>query len=198
MAPSPWDAYYLPAAGIPIVRGWFRQDDFPHNAVLYRSPLSGRAYRLWLRRNAVRYVLLPDDSLDYSYEAEGHLIESGRSGLRRVYQDRFTTIYELSHPTSLLQAPPGRRAHVLGMGHASLVLRVDGPGRYPLSLNYTPYWQVKPTDAACILPSQGGYSSVLAARAATIRVRFDPSLSSLLLGSAPTCDLHMPAANRAR
>ena len=30
-----WEAVYLPQAGIPIVRGWFRQDDFPENEVLY-------------------------------------------------------------------------------------------------------------------------------------------------------------------
>ena len=27
-----WEADYLPRAGIPIARGWFRQDDFPQNA----------------------------------------------------------------------------------------------------------------------------------------------------------------------
>ena len=30
-----WEAVYLPQAAIPIVRGWFRQDDFPQNEVLY-------------------------------------------------------------------------------------------------------------------------------------------------------------------
>ena len=30
-----WAAAYLPRAGIPLTRGWFRQDDFPQNEVLY-------------------------------------------------------------------------------------------------------------------------------------------------------------------
>jgi len=30
-----WPAYYLPKAGIPLARGWFRQHDFPQNALLY-------------------------------------------------------------------------------------------------------------------------------------------------------------------
>ena len=30
-----WEAVYLPQAGIPIVRGWFRQNDFPQNELLY-------------------------------------------------------------------------------------------------------------------------------------------------------------------
>ena len=65
-----WDAYYLPAAGIPIVRGWFRQDDFPDNALLYRPELVPAAYRAWLRRSGVRYVVLPHENLDYSATAE--------------------------------------------------------------------------------------------------------------------------------
>jgi len=30
-----WPAAYLPDAGIPIVRGWYRQSDFPQNELLY-------------------------------------------------------------------------------------------------------------------------------------------------------------------
>ncbi len=29
-----WEAVYLAQARIPIVRGWFRQDDFPQNQLL--------------------------------------------------------------------------------------------------------------------------------------------------------------------
>ena len=32
-----WGATYLPRAGIPLTRGWFRQYDFPQNEVLYGS-----------------------------------------------------------------------------------------------------------------------------------------------------------------
>lgn len=186
-----WAAYYLPAAGIPIVRGWFRQDDFPHNALLYQGSITGPAYRAWLRQNAVRYVLLPRDSLDYSSQAEANLLQSGRSGLRVVFESRFATIYELPHPTPLLQAPAGRSARVLSLGHASLALRVSGPGHYPLALNYTPYWQVMPSGAACISPSASGYSTLTVAGAGTIRVRFEPTLRSLLLGSAPECEVRL-------
>ena len=45
-----WEAVYLPQAGIPIVRGWFRQDDFPQNEVLY-DKLTRRSYLAWLRRS---------------------------------------------------------------------------------------------------------------------------------------------------
>ena len=57
-----WPAAYLPAAGIPIARGWFRQDDFPRNDLLYAkldrdalprlAPLARRALRRAARRAA--------------------------------------------------------------------------------------------------------------------------------------------------
>ena len=43
-----WEAVYLPQAGIPIVRGWFRQNDFPLNELLY-DKLTPRTYGAWLR-----------------------------------------------------------------------------------------------------------------------------------------------------
>ena len=30
-----WPAVHLPRVGIPLARGWYRQDDFPQNALLY-------------------------------------------------------------------------------------------------------------------------------------------------------------------
>ena len=65
-----WPAAYLPAAGIPIARGWFRQDDFPRNDVLY-SRLDAPSYLDWLRSLGVKYVVLPDAPLDYSAKEEG-------------------------------------------------------------------------------------------------------------------------------
>src|SRR5436309_7337842 len=52
-----WEAVYLARAGIPIVRGWFRQDDFPQNELLYDGP-GPRSYLRWLHRFGVRYVVL--------------------------------------------------------------------------------------------------------------------------------------------
>ena len=76
-----WPAAYLPDAGIPIVRGWYRQSDFPQNELLYDSNLGGKAYRAWLRKMAVRYVLLTDAPADYSSRREAALLRSGKSGL---------------------------------------------------------------------------------------------------------------------
>ncbi len=76
-----WDAYYLPAAGIPIVRGWFRQDDFPENALLYRPELAPVAYRTWLRRSGVRYVVLPHERPRLQRDRRGASAELGALGI---------------------------------------------------------------------------------------------------------------------
>src|SRR4249920_1601958 len=53
-----WPAVYLARAGIPLTRGWYRQNDFPVNQLLYRQGHLGRmAYVGWLRSLGVRYVV---------------------------------------------------------------------------------------------------------------------------------------------
>ena len=89
-----WAAVYLPRAGIPLTRGWFRQDDFPQNEVLYDN-LTGTTYRAWLRSLGVRYVVLTDAPTDYSSKQEALLIHNGRSGLIPVHNTRHMTIFEV-------------------------------------------------------------------------------------------------------
>ena len=63
------------------MRGWYRQNDFPQNELLYDRTLAARAYESWLRGLGVRYVVLSDAPPDYSSRGEAALIRSGRSGL---------------------------------------------------------------------------------------------------------------------
>ena len=43
-----WEAYWVPRAGFPLARGWYRQIDIAQNEVLYEEPLEPDAYRAWL------------------------------------------------------------------------------------------------------------------------------------------------------
>src|SRR5579885_1252416 len=76
-----WSAAYLPDAGIPIVRGWYRQSDFPQNELLYDRKLGAATYEAWLRRMAVRYVVVADAPADYSSRNEAALVSSGVTSL---------------------------------------------------------------------------------------------------------------------
>ena len=58
-----WEAWWVPREGYALARGWFRQIDLAENPELYDDPLDADAYRRWLDRLAVRWVLLPDARL---------------------------------------------------------------------------------------------------------------------------------------
>jgi len=131
-----WPAEYLPASGIPLARGWFRQDDFPGNAVLY-GRLTPAQYRAWLRGLGVRYVLLSGAQPDYSAKSEATLLRSGRSGLRLVFRSPNLTIFGLPAPAGILSGGPATR--LLALTQTRLVLRVVHPGHYRLAVRYSPY-----------------------------------------------------------
>ena len=65
-----WPADFLARARIPLARGWFRQEDFPQNRVLY-GEFGAKAYVAWLRRVSVRYVVLTSARPDYSCAGRG-------------------------------------------------------------------------------------------------------------------------------
>jgi hypothetical protein len=138
-----WETYWLPRAGIPIARGWYRQLDIADNPPLYRHSITGLDYRLWLRTNGVKYVLVPATRLDpVGGAVEARLLQSGAAGLREVYRGSGGAIYALADATPLLtgRAP----ARIDRIGHSTVTGWVAAPGRYFLRERYTPYFKVKP------------------------------------------------------
>jgi hypothetical protein len=132
-----WAALYLPQRGIPLVRGWFRQDDFPQNRPLYEA-LSPRSYRRWLRSQGVEYVVLTDAAPDYSAVREARLLRSGRTGLSAAYRSAHLEVFRVAHPTSIISGPG--RAEVLALHASSWTVRVSRPGAYRVAVHYSPYW----------------------------------------------------------
>jgi hypothetical protein len=144
-----WEAYHLPRAGIPITRGWYRQDDFPQNDLLYH-PLRRGDYVRWLHTQAVRYVLVPDDRLDYSSKYEPAVARS----LRFVARAGRVRIYEVPHPRPLA---PG--ADVLRLTHDSVTLRRES-GSQPQTLHLA------------IRNDHGGWRRLRVARAGAVTAEF--------------------------
>ncbi len=170
-----WAAVYLPSAGIPIARGWFRQEDFPRNRLLYRDELGARAYVAWLRRMAVRYVVLPDAPLDYSAREEARLLSSGRSGLRAVYRSRHLAVYAVPVPRKLVTGPG--RSRVLVFGQSRLVLSVGRAGRYRIAMSWSPYWTVS---HGCLARGRDGMTVLDAPHAGEVTMRFTLAADSAL------------------
>lgn len=180
-----WPAAYLPAAGIPIARGWFRQDDFPRNDVLY-TDLSRTSYLGWLRSVGVRYVVLPDAPLDYSAKEESALISSGRSGLVAVFRSPHTTVYAVPSPRSIVTGPGSPR--ILNLGQTSATVALDRPGRYRVAINWSPYWH---TAVGCLSRATDGTVQLTAARAGVVRIDLSinaqGALAALGGDSQPRC-----------
>jgi hypothetical protein len=179
-----WAAVYLPRAGIPLARGWFRQDDFPQNEVLY-SPLGRSAYLGWLRQLAVRYVVLTDAPPDYSARGEAALLRSGESGLVPVFWAGGVTVYEVPRPRPLVTGPGSAR--VVAFGESKVVVDVGRPGRYRLAIRYSPYWSAS---AGCIARTSDGMVSLVATRAGVSELAFhlDPARAlDALAGEATDC-----------
>jgi hypothetical protein len=181
-----WAAAYLPAAGIPITRGWFRQEDFPRNEVLYRDELGARTYIRWLRQMAVRYVLLPDAPLDYSAAAEAELLRSGRSGLRPVFRSEHTTVYAVPAPRKLVVGPA--RTDVLAFDHSHLTFTVAAAGRYRIATSWSPYWKVS---RGCLERDRAGMTVLDAPGPGAVTMRFTlragRALATLAGRSTRTC-----------
>ena len=146
-----WPALYLPEAGIPIVRGWYRQSDFPQNELLYDQHLTAASYDQWLRSLGVRYVVISDAAPDYSSQLEAQLIRSGRSGLVRVFTAPHVAVYQLPHATPIVTGPAD--ASIDWLYPTRAVIEVGAPGTYRVALRWSPYWH---THAGCIAQGKDG------------------------------------------
>jgi hypothetical protein len=179
-----WEAVYLPQAGIPIVRGWFRQNDFPLNELLYDG-VTPHGYLAWLHRLSVRYVVLTDSSPDYSAREEAQLLSSGRSGLPVVFRSLHATVYAVPSPRPIITGPGHPK--VAAITESTITLHLSRAGTYQVGIRFTPYLQAH---ASCVTESKDGMTMLSAPHAGTVRLAFQVSPSgalAALTGSKTTC-----------
>ncbi len=173
-----WEAYWLPRAGYALARGWYEQLDTAANPVLYKPTLKPAAYRAWLRRMGVKYVVLPATVLDPDGGSEeARLLTSGAAGLKAVYRAPTATIYELAHPTPLLTGPGA--AEITTDGHESIRGTVAAAGDYLLRFRYTPYWTIRPA-TSCILQRKDGMTELEIRRAGSFEMQISQQPEQVL------------------
>jgi hypothetical protein len=149
-----WEADWIPKAGFPLARGWFRQIDEVYNHILYSKNLDAATYDMWLRSAAVRYVLLTRTApLDWDGgPREARIVRSRAAGLKRVFRSKNWLIYELPHATPLLTGPD--HPVVTAFGHTATSGRVFSAGRYLLREHYNPYWRLQGVGCVARGPDQ--------------------------------------------
>ena len=133
-----WEAYWLPRAGVPLARGWFRQLDPPS---LYNGRLDRRTYLRWLHATGTGFVVLPHARLDQTGgPVEARVIGTATPELHPVFHDETATIFALRHPTPMLTGAPGDQ--ITRFGHTTIAGVVATMGPHRLSVRYMPYWRV--------------------------------------------------------
>ena len=176
-----WPALYLARADIPLVRGWFRQDDGPVAGLLYRSRYTPAQYVAWLRRLGVQYVVLTDSPPDFSSRREAKVVRSGDAQLRKVFTSREISIYAVRRPQAIVTGPD--RPEVLALRESRLVLHVAQGGTYRVAVRWSPYWHAS---TGCLTPGDGGMVQLRTRDAATVRIGFDVDARSLFDAFADT------------
>src|SRR5579862_4212793 len=181
-----WPAVYLADADIALARGWFRQDDFPQNEVLY-SKLGPKTYLNWLHGLGVGYVVLAKTTPDYSARAEAALVRSGRADLKLVYRDPVISIYRVPHAQPIVTGPDEPR--VVAMTQARMVVRVNAGGTYRIAVRYSPYWR---TSDGCLSKGADGMLRLTTLQPRTARIGFTLSADAAfdeLAGQTQNCTL---------
>ena len=180
-----WEALHLARADIPLARGWFRQDDFPQNALLY-AHLGPKAYLAWLRSLGVRYVVLPNAPTDYSSEKEAQLVRSGRVPLTMEFASPTVTIYRVPSPRPIVTGPfPAR---VVSLGEDAVRVKVPAPGDDRSATRYSPYWDAS---AGCVSATRDDMLRLEAAYPGLVKLSFrvDPgrALTEVAGGKPAPC-----------
>ncbi len=136
-----FEAWYLPEAGHPITRGWYRQADAIHNRIFY-TDYGPEEYVTWLRTMGVEYILLPDDPLDpWSRREPGILARSPAFEL--VEETGAWKVYRLRDAEGLVRPLDGGAGRVVEYGHLDVRVAIDAPGRYLVKVTATPFLRLE-------------------------------------------------------
>jgi hypothetical protein len=179
-------AVYLAGANIPMARGWYRQDDFPQNEVLY-DKLGPKSYLHWLHGLGVRFVVLAHGRPDYSARLEAKLVRSGRAGLWPVFRTRKLTIYAVPDPQPIITGPGSPTLTSLTGSHIGIV--VHGGGTYRVAVRWSPYWRAS---LGCLRKGRDGMVRLTTRHAHFVRLTFRVDATRALeelAGQQPTCKL---------
>jgi hypothetical protein len=168
-----WEAAHL-ASAVPLARGWERQLDEKVNRLFYDGrPLTADGYHRWLLDSGIAYVALPDAPLDYSAQAEAHLLEQGLPYLKLVHRSRDWRIWQVRD--AVPPASDGARITVaLPNG-----FDVDTRGPTVVRQRYTRWWR---STSACLTRAAGGWTRVTPVGSDHVVVR-----AGLEPNDGPTC-----------
>ncbi|MFJ1644349.1 hypothetical protein [Streptomyces sp. NPDC088258] len=128
------------APHVTMARGWNRQLDVVRGRLFYdghggTAALDPVAYRAWLDRWAVGFVVLPHGRPDSPAAAEAALVRDRPEWLERVWGDRWWTVYRVRDAAPLVSPP----ATVVRSDSAELTVRMKAAGSVTVRIAYSPW-----------------------------------------------------------
>jgi hypothetical protein len=172
-----WETYAV-APRFPLARGWERQLDVKDNHLFYGGALTPASYRSWLDQLAVRFIGVPDATLDYSAVKEVALVDRGLPYLRLVDRTRHWRIYEVDGATPIAEGA----ATATAIGPNSVTLTATRSGSTLVRVRFTPYWAIT-EGTGCVAP-EGDFTRLALTRPGPVRLGVRFSLGRIRARSA--------------
>ena len=154
---------YAVASVVPIARGWSRQVDTGTSPIFYDGTLSADTYRKWLDDNAISYVAISRGPYDWASSDEAALVHHGLPYLQEVWSDPTWTLYAVTKPQPVIEAP-GR---VVARDADSLTVSLPKPGEYLTRVRWSRYLTAS---NGCVRPADSGWSTVVVGQPGTVEI----------------------------
>ncbi|MCW5254524.1 MFS transporter [Streptomyces sp. SHP 1-2] len=134
-----------------LARGWNRQADMERNPLFYDDTLNSANYHDWLRRWAVRFVVLPKGEPDGDGgQRERELVQRGLPYLQQIWGDANWQLFRVTDPTPLAEPD----AEVRRAEQGEWTIDVREPGRILVRLPYSPWLSLVGPDGKKLQPPQ--------------------------------------------
>ena len=141
------------APHVNLARGWNRQADTERHALFYvEGALTPASYRAWLHRWAVHHVVLPEGEPDDAARAEAELVDGGLRYLRPVWSDSSWRVFEVRHPTPLVDAP----AEVLSFDQGAVELMLPVAATVVVRIPASPWLSLVDAEGKALEPTPTG------------------------------------------
>lgn len=120
-----------------LARGWNRQADVERNPLFYNQSekLTAQAYRTWLDRWAVGFVVVPPGTPDAGSKDEAALVQSGLPYLHKVWSDSSWALYQVQDPTPLVGSP----GQLTELDEAHMTIHAVRAGAIRIRIVYSPW-----------------------------------------------------------